>query len=340
PNVYYRLLEVDSVNNFKQLNLNDTLTGLQVNPIYEFLQANNEVNYYIGSILGTSQFYPNQIIKSDQKQRVLKRSTITYPYTNRDNKDQLVTIFDAAWTSDSNIVMVSTGDTQTNHKGDIHLFIYDTTLSQLKYKRLTTIDSLEESLFYQNLVFDSVSNCFYFACHQKPSDAFSSINYSRDTSDFRLIKFDKDLNIRFDRRYRRNKTMMMNTLTTDSEGNVIMVGQIQDPDRTNLYHGDLYILKVDSLGNFNPIGISEEKIDPLNYALFPNPADDQLVFRQYNLNEKYNLKIYDSKGVLIKQERISQQEQIINVTSLTTGVYIYLLEDSKSRMISGKIMKK
>lgn len=132
----------------------------------------------------------------------------------------------------------------------------------------------------------------------------------------------------------------MNTLTTDSEGNVIMVGQIQDPDRTNLYHGDLYILKVDSLGNFNPIGISEEKIDPLNYALFPNPADDQLVFRQYNLNEKYNLKIYDSKGVLIKQERISQQEQIINVTSLTTGVYIYLLEDSKSRMISGKIMKK
>ncbi|KAA3651887.1 MAG: T9SS C-terminal target domain-containing protein [Bacteroidetes bacterium] len=341
PYDYYRLIEIDSLNRIKEFNLYDTITGLRIYQLHDFLQSKSGINYYFGNVLDTNnQYHFNQIIKLNSKQVVLKRKLIDYPLTSRDVTEFIFPSIDASWTLDSNIAMVITVDTEFDHKGDIHLFLFDTSLTQLKYKRLITHDSLEQAFYYQNLVFDSVSNCFYFACHQKASDDFSNIIYSQDTSDFRLVKFDKDLNIRFDRRYRRNKTMMMNTLTTDSEGNVIMVGQIQDPDRTNLYHGDLYILKVDSLGNFNPIGISEEKIDPLNYALFPNPADDQLVFRQYNLNEKYNLKIYDNKGVLIKKERISQQEQIINVTSLTTGVYIYLLEDSKNRMISGKIMKK
>ena len=144
----------------------------------------------------------------------------------------------------------------------------------------------------------------------------------------------------FDRYYRRNNTLVLNAINTDSKGNVIMVAMVQDSTSTGSWDNDLYILKVDSNGNFNPVGLKEvDRIDPLNYAIFPNPAKDQLTFRQFNLKESYQMNLFDQQGRLVKQYHFNQFDNQFELSNVPNGIYVYQLTDSKGRGGSGKIVK-
>lgn len=120
-----------------------------------------------------------------------------------------------------------------------------------------------------------------------------------------------------------------------------MVGSVQEPDFTDSFNRELYIFKVDSNGNYNPVGLKEtDKIDKLNYSIFPNPSSGQFTFRQYNLMERYQFTLFDSQGRKVGEYQFIQSNNELNISNLPNGIYVYQLKDNEGRRSSGKIVKK
>jgi hypothetical protein len=133
--------------------------------------------------------------------------------------------------------------------------------------------------------------------------------------------------------------LIINTTTIDSDGNVWLFSETQDSTMLQSYDTDISLLVVDSLGEFKPIGISEDKIDPINFAVYPNPVKEKLLFRQFNISEQYQFQLYDNFGRLRKNVIIKSQQDEIQFSNLEPGFYVYKLVDSKNRTANGKIIK-
>lgn len=285
---------------------------------------------------------PMQLIKLDSSFNLIKKQYIRHPLLSGwEHYLSSGLSISAFWISDTTFLLATTGAIEYNLKGDIHFFVYDTAFNQLKYKRIITPDTSEFNNEFKTTTYDSLCDCFYMGVTKRFENFNSPTFGTDDTTDFQLIKFDKDLNIIFNRFYRRNRTLTFAQLKTDSKGNVIMVGQTQDINSPNPSNTDIFILKVDSNGNLLSTAIKEnEEIDPLNYSIFPNPVTDAFTFRQYNVIENYTMQLYDSNAKLQMQFEVKNSEDSFSIQDLSRGVYIYQLTNSKGKQRSGKLIKK
>ncbi len=310
--------------------------------ILNMLFDKNDNQYiFTWGLFGPPLFFesPIQILKFDPNFRLTKKHYIEIPNPRPSIDGPINSTFGSAkWISDSTFIFATAGFTDLNRKGGIHLFVYDTALTNLNYKRIEALDTLLEAE-HRSLAYDSICDCFYFGVTQKFGNVNNWVLNSRDSTHFRLIKFDKNLNVLFDRQYRRDKSMKLERVTTDTQGNVIMAGYTQDLSQP-FNETSIYILKVDSNGNFTRTSlVDNNQIDPLDYAIFPNPAKEQVTFRQYNQQVSYQLSLFDIKGRLAKQIEVMNSETIINLTDLKSGTYIYQLVDENGKRGSGKLMK-
>ena len=75
--------------------------------------------------------------------------------------------------------------------------------------------------------------------------------------------------------------------------------------------------------------------------IYPNPVGDNLnlEIRNFDQSKKYKLVIYDSMGRKVKNYIINENNSSINISSLSTGIYIIAISDEK-KMITKKIYKK
>ncbi|MEQ8624921.1 MAG: T9SS type A sorting domain-containing protein [Vicingaceae bacterium] len=321
----------------------NTVDSLYLSDVNDFLIAENGDRYLFSGTYSPPPNYftlPIHLIHLDSNNRLIKKTPLDYPSRPYDLFPIDFAPINSFWTSDSTFLIATSPTTTTDNKADIQLFVYDTAFNRLNYKRIGTRDTSEYSISSKGAVYDSTCNCFYFATTKRTSSNQSALFGRGDTTDFHLIKFDKDLNIIFDRYYRRDNTLLFSALNTDSEGNVIMVGSVQETDFTDSFNRELYILKVDSNGNYNPVGLKEtDKIDKLNYSIFPNPSSGQFTFRQYNVMERYQFTLFDSQGRKVEELNFIQSNNEFNINNLPDGVYLYQLRDSKGRSNSGKIVK-
>ncbi len=311
--------------------------------VYDAL-INEEKNMYVfgnGKYSNGFTISPMQLIKLDSNYNLIKKAYIHHPLLNGwESTLQLGLSISSFWISDTTFLLATTGPTEFNRKGDIHFFIYDTALQQKKYKRIITPDTSEFNYENKTTTYDSICNCFYMGVTKRFKNYNSPIYGTNDTTDFQLIKFDKNLNIIFKRFYRRNKTLTFTQLITDSKGNVIMAGQTQDINSLNPSITDIFILKVDSNGNYLTNGLNRnDTIDFLNYSIFPNPVKDQFTFRQYNVIENYTLKLFDLNGKLQKEFNVFQSEVSFSIKNLSRATYLYQLINSKGKIAYGKIVK-
>lgn len=332
----------------QQLNENtniyfNTDDSLYLSDVNDFLIAENGDRYLFSGTYGPPPTYytlPIHLIHLDSNNRLIKKTPLNYPFRSYDDFEIQFTPINSFWLSDSTFLIATSPYTTVDRKGDMQLFVYDTAFNRLNYKRIGSRDTSEYSISSKGAIYDSTCDCFYFATTQRATSSSSPLFGTGDTTDFHLIKFDKDLNILFDRYYRRDNTLLFTTLNTDSEGNVIMVGSVQETDFTDSFNRELYILKVDSNGNYNPVGLKEtDKIDKLNYSIFPNPSSGQFTFRQYNVMERYQFTLFDSQGRKVEELNFIQSNNEFSINNLPDGVYLYQLRDSKGRSNSGKIVK-
>lgn len=258
------------------------------------------------------------------------------------------------WLTDTSFIYVTSEKHRyrvppsSNYKesGDVKMIIYDTSLNIINHKTLTISDTVNlVSDFGNSLKYDSNTDSYYYGFTSNVREG-SHRSYSRfingDTAFYRLIRFDRDLNIIWDRSYRRDGRMEMHSLEVDHDGNIIMAGVYNPRANNDLYDFDVFVLKVDSTGNLNTVGLNDsQKIDPLNYSIYPNPATNHFTIKQYNVLDDYELKLMSINGQLIKSTQLkSQTEQEINIEDLTPGIYIYQLISSSGKLSSGKLIKK
>ena len=86
----------------------------------------------------------------------------------------------------------------------------------------------------------------------------------------------------------------------------------------------------------------EENLKTLEYLIYPNPAQSNIYLQFKEKHQtQLSLKIYNSLGVLVKQEKLSlnKKEYSINIENLESGVYfISILSDNKNAL-SSKFVK-
>jgi len=292
-------------------------------------------------------FTPFQLVKLDSNLNLLKRTLVSHPMKPNDFELVSTQVFaNSHWIDDSTFFLIAstvTGGVAPPLFRDIHMFIYSKDFIQQQYKRLFTPTVSE---FFNSTgsisAYDSLCDCFYIGVTRRFTGSLVGTCCSGDTTDFQLIKVDKKLNVLFNKYYRRNKTLNVSSITTDQKGNVILAGEASEINPVPFLDNDVFILKVDSLGNLNsPVGLpeSETEINRLNFRFFPNPSKGLVNFRQYNVMEDYRMDLYDSQGRLLQQYRLQNSDNSIDLSDYPKGVYLYRLTDSKGRRASGKLVR-
>ena len=84
----------------------------------------------------------------------------------------------------------------------------------------------------------------------------------------------------------------------------------------------------------------EETTEPRNISLFPNPVEDvtRVAFHDY-LPRAARIRFYDTSGSLVLQERLGSVSELVDMSGLQTGVYVYEVWDGETRLVSGKVVK-
>ncbi|MDD5571278.1 MAG: T9SS type A sorting domain-containing protein [Bacteroidales bacterium] len=89
----------------------------------------------------------------------------------------------------------------------------------------------------------------------------------------------------------------------------------------------------------NPsVGISNESSISKMTVVYPNPANDIVTLNIHNSNNgRLEIKIYDITGTLVKSETLKQNQQQINVSDLSNGIYMVSIK-SKDFMENQKLI--
>jgi len=103
---------------------------------------------------------------------------------------------------------------------------------------------------------------------------------------------------------------------------------------------DLVYYKKDGVSHgtpFNLLGVDNQMEIQQNFILYPNPAIDQvtITFKNEGL---FALECYDLLGKLVQTETITNSGQVINISSLNSGMYIYHIKKGNKTIQTGKMI--
>jgi hypothetical protein len=142
-----------------------------------------------------------------------------------------------------------------------------------------------------------------------------------------------------------NVDLQLNDLIVCDDGGFLFGGFAKD-------FGDgkvkSWLVKTDSMGMTKAaftLGIEEKNtlvIKKQKPLLYPNPAIDNFSLRfEQSPTENYELNIYSSSGVLVKQQQLTafSNEYRINIQGLKSGVYFVRLVSEGQLVYSQKIIK-
>jgi hypothetical protein len=177
------------------------------------------------------------------------------------------------------------------------------------------------------------TNIIYYGGTYNYTIPFSS-NFIKQRRRFELLKIDREGNF-IDRKifsYNiENYAVEMYSLSATADGGCIMVGSYWNYNEINPEEKrSIYILKVDSLGNFTPsLGIENVKNNERLISIYPNPNSNRILnITGYKTGEK--ILVYNLQGQLIKS---MQAESKIDISDLSKGVYIFSIQSSEGENI-------
>jgi hypothetical protein len=308
----------------------------------DFISASllNSQNHYLFSTGYLPPFFVKsrmQLIKLDSNFNFLNRKFLHYP--RRPGETAIEGAFSASWETDTSFILaIATPVNGMDLKGDIFLFKYDTAFNQLAYNRVTAVDTSLTSTI-GSMVYDSLCDCYYFGVSQRHQEE-TDVTYSAlDTAEFRLIKFDRDLKIIWDKYYLRNLNLSLERISSDARGNVILAGSVYDSTIVNPRDRHIYVMKVDSMGNLLNTSIRNvHGISSLNYKVYPNPVKNEIKLLKYNQFKPYDFELFNAFGSLVRTVSWQEDFQTIDVSSLASGMYVYRIIDQDGKTGSGKLI--
>ena len=84
----------------------------------------------------------------------------------------------------------------------------------------------------------------------------------------------------------------------------------------------------------------DEAETPRHISLFPNPVEDvtRVAFHDY-LPREAQIRFYDNQGQLVLVDQIAGTTQLVDLSGLASGVYVYEVVDGAEVLTSGKVVK-
>ncbi len=160
-----------------------------------------------------------------------------------------------------------------------------------------------------------------------------------------IVKFDTDGTVIWDRKYVSYERFGTHSFLDDIDvlpnGDLLACGELQftfDVGITPLQQG--WILRTDSNGcelSSCVTGISQSEIRHPKFAIFPNPASDQ-VFIESATTTQGELSIADELGRVLYTNPHFDGATAIKVNNWMNGIYFYRLRTSTNEQRSGKIV--
>jgi len=100
---------------------------------------------------------------------------------------------------------------------------------------------------------------------------------------------------------------------------------------------DVHILKIDSDGNYVPVGMEEPLLNKNQILVYPNPAKKHMNFT-FGLYSDLTIDIFDIHGRKVFSEFFAHSP-VVDLSSFTSGVYIYTITSDNGFYERGKLIK-
>jgi len=161
-------------------------------------------------------------------------------------------------------------------------------------------------------------------------------------NEIRIRKVNKnDLSIKWDKVYDVDSTSnYAYNLIATKDGGCILVGKSDDL-RDPAVRRDLYILKVDSLGNYkHPNSIITQKPDK-TITVYPNPGSDYIDIKiPVKMNDNATFELYSISGRKILTSILkTENTTILLPDNLQQGIYFYRITSKNKVLSKGKWVK-
>ncbi len=207
----------------------------------------------------------------------------------------------------------------------------------IEEKRFAAIEPMEIPGQWKSI--DTSGNSFYMAA--KTHFGGFGEGYYLINNKIRIIKVNKDFSIKWDKTYCENTGFnRIIYLTATRDGGCIVMGARYNSEVPDRMLDLIYLLKVDSLGNYNTTDIVETELPQNNISLYPNPGNGTINLKIPAGNSKtavFNLYTTTGKKVLTKQ--VNAIQTTITTGYLSTGMYVYELCQNGMIINRGKWVK-
>ncbi len=201
-------------------------------------------------------------------------------------------------------------------------------LKLINDKRYDHVSSTDMYPYYQS--FDTCRGYYYMAVSNQISSG-EFIEYYNST---KIVKARNDFSVVWDTTMGFDAYYGIRCIIGTSDGGCLLAGRRYDrniaPKQFNLY-----LLKLDSLGNKTSSVIDEGQMNATGVSIYPNPGSTA-IHVNISENDKGNFRLYNLNGQLVFNQNITAKNNTIHLPELQPGIYIYEFVGQNGETTRGK----
>jgi len=152
-----------------------------------------------------------------------------------------------------------------------------------------------------------------------------------------VTKLDSMLNIRWQKYVGGGLPYYSNSILATQDGGCYVTGTFYD-STLNIQQRDIFILRFDSLGN-TISGVPDNAYVFDTALVYPNPGTNNINVLMPENFKATTFELYNSVGVLCKEEQFGNDRLNLNTNELKCGLYFYRLRQGNNIVSQGKWVK-
>ncbi len=163
----------------------------------------------------------------------------------------------------------------------------------------------------------------------------SNSSTSGGATNLSVLKVDTAGSILWDKEYGHTDFDYANEIRQTTDGGFIVTGLA---NLGGIPNGDMYLLKLDSLGNMTfPTSISE-MYDKINIHVYPNPSEG-IIYIKSNISNA-TIRIFNFEGREVFEQKLERGKTKIEIPFWAMGIYLYQVQQSEEVLKRGKLVIK
>jgi len=215
------------------------------------------------------------------------------------------------------------------YERQISVYRYDSVFNKLYSRYLTNPDtnsrageSVSIDYYYPNCIYVAGTHNLQGLTGHQPSWYY-------------VTKMNDTLGIEFEKYIGGDDYYVLFSVLATPDGGVLLSGTRAEVDAPS-FHRNGYIIKLDSTGCITNLS-ENSKIQIKEVLVFPNPGKEKLIIRTALKNCILN--IYNTSGIKLLTAPINNHINQIMTDWLPVGTYVYIIEQNKKVIETGKWIK-